>query len=90
MIIVIILMINRMGTHPSGPAKLDGKDELLSDWLKANATAVGFVPSGYVADDLPYLFKVLSVRTALSIQVLKSFPTIKKHIFIFYCVTGTS
>ncbi|KAF1790632.1 Phosphomannose isomerase, type I, conserved site [Phytophthora cactorum] len=53
-----------MGTHPNGPSKVlhEGGDEapLLRDWirkLRANETG-----------DLPYLFKVLSVRKALSIQ----------------------
>ncbi|KAG3206169.1 hypothetical protein PC128_g908 [Phytophthora cactorum] len=53
-----------MGTHPNGPSKVlhEGGDEapLLKDWirkLRANETG-----------DLPYLFKVLSVRKALSIQ----------------------
>jgi mannose-6-phosphate isomerase len=56
-----------MGTHVTGPAKLmDGS--LLLDWLNKNPSAVGQVPPGYPADDLPFLFKILSIRTALSIQ----------------------
>ena len=56
-----------MGTHISGPSRLtDGKE--LSTWLKENPSTVGFVPDGYPGDDLPFLFKVLSIRTALSIQ----------------------
>lgn len=56
-----------MGTHPSGPAKVaDG--HLLSEKLKENPEIVGFVPEDYVANDLPFLFKVLSIQTALSIQ----------------------
>jgi mannose-6-phosphate isomerase len=58
-----------MGTHSSGPAKVYGSDLLLSDWIKSNPNCVGLVPPGYSADDLPFLFKVLSVNTALSIQV---------------------
>ncbi|KAL3663150.1 hypothetical protein V7S43_011561 [Phytophthora oleae] len=52
-----------MGTHPNGPSRVlreDGEPQLLSDWIssmRANGTG-----------DLPYLFKVLSVRKALSIQ----------------------
>lgn len=71
-----------MGTHPSGPAKVyldagsssistssdSGKTILLSDWLKENPTAVGTVPPGYSPNDLPFMFKVLSINTALSIQ----------------------
>lgn len=60
----------RMGTHPSGPAKLAESDQILASWLKDKESSVGIVPEGYPANDLPYLFKVLSIRTALSIQVL--------------------
>jgi mannose-6-phosphate isomerase len=59
-----------MGTHPSGPALIDGTQIPLSSWLRENPTAVGYVPSGYTADSLPFLLKVLSIRTALSIQVI--------------------
>lgn len=58
-----------MGTHPNGPSKVlrdDGDPQLLSDWissLRANETG-----------DLPYLFKVLSVRKALSIQAHPDIP----------------
>lgn len=41
---------------------------LLSAWLANNPAAVGRVPPAYAPNDLPFLFKVLSVRTALSIQ----------------------
>lgn len=57
-----------MGTHPSGPSKVAEDGKLLSDWLKENSSTVGVTAGGYPADDLPFLFKVLSVRTALSIQ----------------------
>lgn len=42
---------------------------LLSDYLKHNPEIVGTVPQGYDNNDLPFLFKVLSIKTALSIQV---------------------
>jgi mannose-6-phosphate isomerase len=58
-----------MGTHSSGPAKIKGNDEYLLDWLRSRPDAVGVVPPDYPANDLPFLFKVLSIRTALSIQV---------------------
>ncbi|KAG7392767.1 hypothetical protein PHYPSEUDO_014254 [Phytophthora pseudosyringae] len=53
-----------MGTHPNGPSKVlredGGETPLLSDWIRTlRAKETG---------DLPYLFKVLSVRKALSIQ----------------------
>ncbi|TMW69390.1 hypothetical protein Poli38472_001546 [Pythium oligandrum] len=56
-----------MGTHPNGPARIlrDGKaEELLSEWLKAHPTATTKTKDG----ELPFLFKVLSVEKALSIQ----------------------
>lgn len=52
-----------MGTHPNGPSKVlsdDGEPQLLSDWIR--------VHQGSETGDLPYLFKVLSVAKALSIQ----------------------
>lgn len=57
-----------MGTHSSGPAIIFDSNYHLSDWLQNNITAVGYVPEGYSFDSLPFLLKVLSVRTALSIQ----------------------
>ena len=56
-----------MGTHVNGPAMIADGEELLQ-WLHKNPNAVGKVPETYPADDLPFLFKVLSIRTALSIQ----------------------
>ncbi|TYZ64418.1 hypothetical protein PybrP1_012654 [[Pythium] brassicae (nom. inval.)] len=55
-----------MGTHPNGPSRVveDGKPgPLLSEWLESHPEAMGAV-----SGDLPFLFKVLSVRKALSIQ----------------------
>ena len=57
-----------MGTHPSGPARISTSNEFLLDWLKDNPSAIGRVPEGYPSGDLPFLFKVLSINTALSIQ----------------------
>jgi hypothetical protein len=67
-----------MGTHPSGPAKLKVSDMLLSSYLSDKAVSVGRVPQGYPSNDLPFLFKILSVNTALSIQVLYSL-----YLFVF-------
>ena len=58
-----------MGTHPSGPAKVLPSNQLLADYLASNPSSVGRVPQGYPGGNLPFLFKVLSVRTALSLQV---------------------
>ncbi len=61
-----------MGTHPSGPATIqastDSAPVLLSAWLQEHPETVGVVPPGYKTDDLPFMFKVLSINTALSIQ----------------------
>lgn len=59
-----------MGTHPNGPSTVIDANTSLADYIKSNPSAVGRVPPGYAADELPFLFKVLSIRTALSIQVL--------------------
>lgn len=62
-----------MGTHPSGPSRLETSGQLLSDWLKENPQMLGdqltaqysqFAQEG----QLPFLFKVLSIAKALSIQ----------------------
>lgn len=68
-----------MGTHPNGPSTLDGSNVSLSDYLKTKQDeAIGskisahfYAPEnetklGY--GDLPFLFKVLSINQALSIQ----------------------
>ncbi|CAL5220012.1 g1957 [Coccomyxa viridis] len=57
-----------MGTHPSGPATVEGAEgQTLSSWIAANPSALGSVGSLF-GSDIPFLFKVLSVETALSIQ----------------------
>ena len=68
-----------MGTHPSGPSEIiivneekEGRDPslLLQSFLDENAPAAVGAPSAerFGAATLPFLFKVLSVQTALSIQ----------------------
>jgi mannose-6-phosphate isomerase len=65
-----------MGTHPSGPSEIineekEGEDSsLLQSFLDENAPAAVGAPSAerFGATTLPFLFKVLSVQTALSIQ----------------------
>lgn len=62
-----------MGTHPKGPSVIAQTDELLSKWLADHPAVLGSKFKG--ASDasgeiqLPFLLKVLSVNTALSIQV---------------------
>lgn len=60
-----------MGTHPSSPSKIAASGNLLSDYLKQNRDDVGgqIVNRFNISDGaLPFLFKVLSVEKALSIQ----------------------
>lgn len=57
-----------MGTHSSGPSKIKESNIYLSEWLSDKPSKVGFVPEEYPKNDLPFLFKVLSISTALSIQ----------------------
>lgn len=57
-----------LGTHPSGPSTVASDGSLLSEWLKEHPGSVGRVPKGYSQDNLPFLLKVLSIKTALSIQ----------------------
>lgn len=53
-----------MGDHPSGPSRIKGSDEMLSEVIAKNREQ--FI-GGH--ESLPFLFKVLSVNKALSIQV---------------------
>ena len=60
-----------MGTHPNGPSKVKGLGVALYQWLQESGKAegmVGSVPDGYPKNDIPYMLKVLSIETALSIQ----------------------
>lgn len=58
-----------MGTHPSGPAMLAAHPATsLQDWLETHSQALGATVLKRFGLKLPFLFKVLSVETALSIQ----------------------
>ncbi|KAL6589872.1 hypothetical protein ACP70R_050186 [Stipagrostis hirtigluma subsp. patula] len=57
-----------MGTHPSAPSTLLEDGGLLGDWLGRNPDALGPAVAARWGGDLPFLFKVLSVAKALSIQ----------------------
>ncbi len=63
-------MCARMGTHINGPARRMDNKMLLSDWLRQNSASVGAVPANYATDDLPFMLKVLTIQSALSIQVM--------------------
>lgn len=58
-----------MGTHPSCPSTVEGSGQTLNGWIAANPEALGKDTAEHFGSvDLPFLFKVLSVDTALSIQ----------------------
>lgn len=61
-----------MGTHPSAPSVLAADPATpLAAWLASHPAAVGVATASHfdgATDRLPFLFKVLAVRTALSIQ----------------------
>lgn len=57
-----------MGTHPSGPSKVLPDGALLSDVLDDNKALCGKEISDNYEGKLPFLFKVLSIQKALSIQ----------------------
>ncbi|CAD6579816.1 MAG: Mannose-6-phosphate isomerase [Cyphobasidiales sp. Tagirdzhanova-0007] len=58
-----------MGTHPSLPSKLAADGSSLKDHLHINSHLLGdAVPAQYGSNDLPFLFKVLAIGKALSIQ----------------------
>lgn len=60
-----------MGAHPNGCSTitLDGKKTLLSDFISANKTEILGKDTAERFAQLPYLFKVLSAKNALSVQV---------------------
>ncbi|WVQ84608.1 mannose-6-phosphate isomerase [Cryptococcus sp. DSM 104549] len=70
-----------MGTHPTLPSKLSDST-LLSAHLKAHPELIGASVSAKFEDckdgSLPFLFKVLSIGTALSIQAHPDKPLARK------------
>ncbi|XP_054266570.1 mannose-6-phosphate isomerase-like isoform X1 [Macrosteles quadrilineatus] len=58
-----------MGTHPNGPSLIASSGESLNDWLKEHPHLIGADVQKVFGAQLPFLFKVLSVNKALSIQV---------------------
>ncbi|GAA5926942.1 hypothetical protein JCM1841_001594 [Sporobolomyces salmonicolor] len=57
-----------MGTHPSCPSTLLSSGEDLKTYLAAHPELLGKKVVDKFGDDLPFLFKVLAIRKALSIQ----------------------
>ncbi|KAG8331932.1 hypothetical protein J6590_031176 [Homalodisca vitripennis] len=58
-----------MGTHPNGPSRLASTGENLHEWIQQNPQVLGEPVRQRFGVQLPFLFKVLSVNKALSIQV---------------------
>ena len=59
-----------MGTHPNGPSMLKGlQSPSLADHIAKDPKILGDESRKVFGDQLPFLFKVLSVQKALSIQV---------------------
>ena len=56
-----------MGTHPALPSTLKSTSVPLREHLRAHPELLGTARETYDGD-LPFLFKILSIRTALSIQ----------------------
>lgn len=49
----------RMGTHPSGPAVVEGTEgQTLQSWIAANPAALGAIAPLF-GSDIPFLFKVI-------------------------------
>ncbi|XP_018016473.1 mannose-6-phosphate isomerase-like [Hyalella azteca] len=57
-----------MGTHPNGPSLIKGTKRLLSSYIQENPECLGKIVTSKFGPNLPFLFKVLSVNQALSIQ----------------------
>jgi mannose-6-phosphate isomerase len=58
-----------MGTHPSCPSVVKESSKPLSDVLSSNPSLLGEkVAEKFGKGQLPFLFKILSIHKALSIQ----------------------
>lgn len=57
-----------MGTHPNGPSIIIDRDVQLSEYIKDNHDAIGPEVKKKFGVGVPFLFKILSIRKALSIQ----------------------
>jgi mannose-6-phosphate isomerase class I len=57
-----------MGTHPSGPSKLLLSGQDLKQYLAERPERLGEAVRRHFGSDLPFLFKVLAISKALSIQ----------------------
>jgi mannose-6-phosphate isomerase len=70
-----------MGTHPNSPSRVLSSNEILSEYLAAHPELLGDrVIDRFKASNgnLPFLFKVLSIEKALSIQTHPDKKTAEK------------
>ena len=68
-----------MGTHPSCQSLVKTTNKPLSELLAANPSLIGDkVASKYGKGQLPFLFKILSIHKALSIQAHPDKPLAKQ------------
>ena len=58
-----------MGTHVNGPSFIKGTGQSLSKYLVDNPSNLGQQVKEKFGEQLPFLFKVLSINKALSVQV---------------------
>lgn len=72
-----------MGTHPNGPSQVRNAEKSLLSVIKENPDYLGSKIIEKFGVDLPYLFKVLSVNKALSIQVHPS--KVSNKLNYYYC-----
>jgi len=66
-LVVLFVVQLWMGTHPKGPSLIASSGESLAEWIENHHDALGDRLKS--SCQLPFLFKVLSVNIALSIQV---------------------
>lgn len=70
-----------MGTHPSSPSRIFSSNETLSEYLATHPELIGDRVIGRFKcsnGNLPFLFKILSIDKALSIQSHPDKPMAEK------------
>lgn len=73
-----------MGTHQNGPSHLKNMEISLQKYIQENTNILGSnIETQNFGTDLPFLFKVLSINKALSIQVHPDKVIIGSFLFIF-------
>jgi len=70
-----------MGAHHKKPSILKSSGQKLSDWIKDNKDALGEASLLKFGDKLPFLMKLLSINSALSIQIHPS--KVNKYYLIY-------